>query len=225
VPLFFENELDEGTYDSDSDDSDIDVVDITLDTPLPEKNVKNNSKVEFCKNDNIDIPTSNNHVPKGYARRNVKKSTTFVDMLPLSDIPEVKQDVDPKVLEALAIKLKTSLKTMDPDGLDDEAKEGNESFSTEDFKDIILRWNSHRRISLSYETDVFEVWQNMGCTFKSLRKVDQSQNDEKAIGYHVEEESPWLETVQEMRQSRAASVRALFPGDKVSERKKSKTIS
>jgi len=106
--------------------------------------------------------------------------------------------VDPNVLEALAVKLRRSVRGLTLDHrVDDEAKDGNE-----EFKDIILRWNTYERKPLTYETDVFEIWRNMGAKFRRFKKVKRKRASSqcKPVGYHVVEHCPWRKQAQTMRE-------------------------
>lgn len=108
-------------------------------------------------------------------------------------------NVSPRVLEALTLKLQRSVSKKEDEKTD---------ISKEEFRDIILRWNHHRRASLNYETDVAQIWKDRGLGFKKLRKVKTTRapSKKKDVGYHEQDENiaPWLETVQNMRKRRAS---------------------
>jgi len=115
---------------------------------------------------------------------------------------EEEEEVDPELLETLAMKLQSSLRELDLDGLDlDQDEEKN----TDQFKDIILRYNRHRRNSVSIDTNVWDIWKGMGYGFKKYKKFSKVKRKKKRVGYYVEEETPYLKHVQDMRTARATS--------------------
>jgi len=118
----------------------------------------------------------------------------FIDL----KVEEEEEPLDPELLETLANKLRTSLRELDVDYVEHE----NEYKDTDQFKDIILRYNRHRRNSISIDTNVFDIWKDMGCGFKKYKKVRSSKKKKKAIGYYVEDETPYLKHVEDMRTKR-----------------------
>jgi len=116
------------------------------------------------------------------------------------------EEIDPKLLETLALKMRKSLRELNVDGLN---LNENDKKDTDVFKDLILRYNRYKRNSINYDTDIFDIWKGMGFQFKSFKKVDTIEKPEKEIGYHVEEDTPWLDTVQKMRTQRASSLDTL----------------
>jgi len=131
------------------------------------------------------------------------RESVVVESLPEIDQKEAKdEELDPELIETLVVKMRRSLRELDVDGIDlDE----NEEKNSDQFKDIILRYNRHRRNSINYDTDAFDIWKGMGFQFKSFKKVSGVKKKKKEIGYHVDEETPYLEHVQKMRTKRAAS--------------------
>jgi len=144
-------------------------------------------------------------------------SRSFRDSVVVLDMPTVDQKVgekegdkeeelDPELLETLVLKMRRSLRELDVDGI--ELHE-NEERNTDKFKDIILRYNRHRRNSISVDTDIFDIWKGMGFKFKKYKKVGNIERKEKEVGYHVEEETPYLKHVKDMRTARATSSGAI----------------
>jgi len=115
-------------------------------------------------------------------------------------------DLDPKVLQSLTLKMQESWKRISRNFSARENKELQNAMLSEDHcKDIIVRWNTwkrHSSIGLSLDTDIFDVWEDMGYDFKKYQKVKRAKTDYKPIGYHVEEQTPWLKKVQTMRETR-----------------------
>jgi len=140
-------------------------------------------------------------------------SSSFRDSVVVAEMPireqkvgEKEQELDPELLETLVLKMRRSLRELDVDGI--ELHE-NEERNTDKFKDIILRYNRHRRNSISVDTDIFDIWKGMGFKFKKYKKVGNIERKEKEVGYHVEEETPYLKHVKDMRTARATSSGAI----------------
>jgi len=139
-------------------------------------------------------------------------------------------ELDPEVLEVLTLKMKESLKRISKRVSLSESEDLKNALPSEDeCKDIIVRYNTWRRQSLcgvTADTDIFEVWQAMGYDFKKFQKIERDKQPKKDIGYHVEEDSPWLEKVQTMRQKRTTTINQIVDSfeKKVKRRSTSHTV-
>jgi len=170
------------------------------------------SLVEFPERSSLVEFADDGKIGKLPICNSVRESVVVADM-PIIDQKVVEEDdeeLDPEVLQTLVVKMRKSLRDLNVDGLDlHESEEKN----TDQFKDIILRYNRHRRNSISVDTDAFDIWKGMGYEFKNYKntrkKVGNVKKNKKEIGYHVEEETPYFKLAQEMRTKREISSGAL----------------